>query len=232
MKKNRQTKSLNLSNSRWLAYAAAGAATTLGGAQSAEAEIHYSGVINAKFHYEGGSRQFPILHSARLRFLFYTYSWFFSVKDAMVSNNFCGSISRHGARYVSRLHEGAVISSCAFLPGSGNQALLLNSYADGQFAKGGFGFIGFRFNNGAGVQYGWARSRSKGNGTSDFMLVDYAWADPGESITAGQTSLAGDMVDAVTESGSVGLLALGAAGLVAWRKRRSRTAGPDSSSNA
>src|SRR2546423_3283988 len=101
MKKLRQNKSSLVSNSRWLAYAAAGAATSLGGAQSAEAEIHYSGVINRQFHYEGGSRQFPILHSARLRFAFYTYSWVFSVKDAMVSNNFCGSISRHGGKYVS-----------------------------------------------------------------------------------------------------------------------------------
>jgi hypothetical protein len=221
MKKPCQNNNPLLSNSRWLAYAAAGAATSLGGAPSAEAEIHYSGVINRHFHYEGGSRQFPIYHSARLRFAFYTYSWFFSVKDAMVSNNFCGSTSRHGAKYVSRLHEGAVISNCPFLPGSGNQALLLNSYGFGQFAKGGIGFIGFRFNNGAGVQYGWARLRSKGGGgTSDFMLVDYAWADPGESITAGQTGSNDTRADTVPDQGSLGLLALGSAGLIAWRKRR------------
>jgi hypothetical protein len=50
--------------------------------------------------------------------------------------------------------------------------------------------------------------------------VDYAWGDPGDRIKTGQKSSAGNMVDAVTESGSVGLLALGAAGLIAWRKRR------------
>lgn len=220
MKTKGETKSLNLSNSRWIAYAAAGAATSLGGAQSAEAEIHYSGVINRQFHYEGGLREFPILHSARLRFQFYTYSWSFSIRGAMVSNNFCGSISRFDRRYVSRLSEGAVISNCPFLPGSGSHAFLLNSYCGGQFAKGGFGFIGFRFNNGAGVQYGWARLRSKGHCFSDFMLVDYAWADPGESITAGQTSSVGNQVEAIPDQGSLGLLALGGAGLIAWRKRR------------
>jgi hypothetical protein len=36
MKKSRQNKSSSVSNSRWLAYAAAGAATTLAGAHSAE----------------------------------------------------------------------------------------------------------------------------------------------------------------------------------------------------
>jgi hypothetical protein len=39
-----------LSNSRWLAYAAAGTATAIGSATTAEAEIHYSGVINLKLN--------------------------------------------------------------------------------------------------------------------------------------------------------------------------------------
>jgi hypothetical protein len=54
----------------------------------------------------------------------------------------------------------------------------------------------------------------------DLPWWDYAWGDPGDTIRTGQISSAGDMVDTVTESGSVGLLALGAAGLIAWRKRR------------
>jgi hypothetical protein len=62
-------------------------------------------------------------------------------------------------------------------------------------------------------------------------LVDYAWGDPGDTIRTGQTSSSGDMVDAVTESGSVGLLAIGAAGLVAWRKRRGKRANKRSHSD-
>ena len=52
----------------------------------------------------------------------------------------------------------------------------------------------------------------------DFMLVDYAYADPGEPIRAGQTS----SNETVPDESSLGWLAVGAAGLLAWRKRRSR----------
>src|SRR4029450_6206240 len=51
MKRNR-TRSREpavIPNSRWLAYATAGAASTLACASSAEAEIHYSGRVNHDF---------------------------------------------------------------------------------------------------------------------------------------------------------------------------------------
>src|SRR5215471_7272759 len=47
--RNRQYRSLNVSNSRWMAYAAASLATASGGAISAEGAIHYSGPVNFKF---------------------------------------------------------------------------------------------------------------------------------------------------------------------------------------
>jgi len=96
-----------------------------------------------------------------------------------------------------------------------------SSFGHAQWTRGGYGYIGFRFNNGAGVQYGWARIRMTGYGrVSAFKLVDYAYADPGESIKAGQTS----SDEHAPDQGSLGWLALGAVGLLAWRKSRSRTA--------
>ncbi|PYK39506.1 MAG: hypothetical protein DME60_09710 [Verrucomicrobia bacterium] len=219
MKRLRQNTSPLLSNSRWLAYAAAGAATSLGGAQSAEAEIHYSGVINDHVRDRGFV---PLDHNARLRFNEYnTYQATFTIDGAAVSNAFCGYEGRFGTNYVSRLSQGAVISNCHFLSPPGS-FLVLAPYSGGPFFEKGIGFIGVRFNNGAGVQYGWARLRMPGPPYFDmrFSLMDYAWGDPGDQIRAGQTSLAGDMVDAVPDSGSLGLLALGGAGLMAWRKRR------------
>ena len=55
------------------------------------------------------------------------------------------------------------------------------------------------------------------NGQHDnaFKVLDYAYADPGEPIQAGQTS-----DEPVTGMDSLGLLAAGAAGLAAWRKSR------------
>ena len=86
----------------------------------------------------------------------------------------------------------------------------------------GYGFIGFRFNNGAGVQYGWARIKMLGVPHYDFALLDYAYADPGERLRAGQTSEDTLSDEQSPDQGSLGGLALGAAGLLAWRKSRSR----------
>jgi hypothetical protein len=228
MKRSRQKKSLTLSNSRWLAYAAAGAASSLGAAQSAEAEIHYSGLINANV---GGGVHYlhlgiPLGRNARLNFDEFTYQLVFGIEGAAVSNSFCGySTLRFGSVYVSRLHQGAAISKCDFFPHAATM-LILAPYSGRAFFSKGIGYIGFRFNNGDGMQYGWIRVKMPGPDYFEarFQLVDYAWGDPGDRIKAGQTSAAGEQVEAVPDQGSLGLLALGGAGLMAWRQRRRTTA--------
>jgi hypothetical protein len=63
--------------------------------------------------------------------------------------------------------------------------------------------------------------KQKGNG---FKMIDYAYADVGEPIFAGQRSSDEQAPDQVVEQNSLGWLALGAAGLAALRKSRSRSA--------
>lgn len=226
MKRNRQKNSLTISHSRWLAYATAGIATTLGGAHSAEAEIHYSGALNVPLqnHHRRTHfvpRDFPLSQGVQLHFSRWSYARFVSVNGAAVSNRLCQYYSsRFGsALYVSRLAQGDVISNCDF-DSTDKKGVLFQSYGyTGKFAWPGIGFIPFRFNNGAGMQYGWARIYRIRSDTS-MVLVDYAWGDPGDRIKAGQTSSSGDRSEAVTGQGSLGLLALGGAGLAAWRKRR------------
>jgi hypothetical protein len=87
-------------------------------------------------------------------------------------------------------------------------------FENSQWLDAGIGFAGFRFDNGSGPQYGWARIDMDGAPGNSFTLVDFAWADVGDSITAGQ----------VPEPGSLALLALGGAGLLAWRTRRAKAA--------
>jgi hypothetical protein len=54
MKKFRRIRPTSRADSRWLSDVAAGARTALGAAPSAEAGIHYSGIIYAKFNFPGG----------------------------------------------------------------------------------------------------------------------------------------------------------------------------------
>ena len=94
-------------------------------------------------------------------------------------------------------------------------------------------YAGFRFNTGAGMQYGWVRIRWGGCSFNGYVLRDYAWGDPGDQIKAGQKKLHKNEPQAAPQAvkepavaphgdsqGSLGLLALGAVGLQAWRRSR------------
>ncbi|HEX5033559.1 MAG TPA: hypothetical protein VFW62_03695, partial [bacterium] len=87
----------------------------------------------------------------------------------------------------------------------------------GQFFLAGTGFIGFKFDLGHGVQYGWARIKKGPYPENQYEVVDYAYADPGEPIAAGQRSSAEAQIPG---QGGLAILALGAAGLMAWRRQR------------
>ena len=60
MKKLRRTNLVLLRNSRWVAYTSAGAATALAGIASAEAAIHYSGMVDRRFDASAGFSYLPL----------------------------------------------------------------------------------------------------------------------------------------------------------------------------
>ncbi|HEY2712019.1 MAG TPA: hypothetical protein VGI60_05845 [Chthoniobacterales bacterium] len=231
MKKRRLRKSLTISKSRWLSYATAGAATALGAASSTEAEIHYSGEVRSNIFPDFlHSFRFNVDHAARLVFRYSSYSLLFSVASAAVSGQFRGYRTRHGFTYiVSRLAPGIPVSQGSFVGTTQDPfGFFISSY----FVKGPWnpygpraGFVGFRFDNGSGQQYGWMRLLVRHGGPFDFgaILVDYAWGDPGDRILTGQKSSSGEMVNAVPVGGSLGLLALGGTGLDEWRKERAKS---------
>ncbi len=81
------------------------------------------------------------------------------------------------------------------------------------------GIIGFKFNAGNGPQFGWARILGPdAYHHYRYEIKEYAWADPGERIVAGQRS--STELGSVSENGSLGLLAFGAQGLDTWRAQR------------
>ena len=237
MKPNRagSRKSAVIINSRWLAYATAGAASAFSSANSAEATIHYSGIINrlfsgrqsASFQLDQPGDFIRLTHKLQFSSFGYGGTALFGVVGQAGASfagfyNTCAGFPRVAS--VSNLDRGQLISSRPFVPGQ--SGLLAGAgYSDcdggyGQFDGQGIGFIGFKFNNGSGDQYGWARIQTRREFKHNFKLLDYAYGDVGDRIGAGQKS----SNEMVMDKGSLGWLALGAVGLLAWRKSRSRAA--------
>ena len=226
-----------ITNSRWLAYATAGAASAFGSAQSAEGTIHYSGLINQKIG--GTTATFPLdpLGGA-LAFRHQAYynssnyaggSAFFNV-FALAGGSCRGGFVLCPYTHVASalpLSPGQAASRGPFVPDGGLLAGFHTNHSlcgwgeRGQFRRGA-GFIGFKFNNGSGDQYGWARIRSQGPPSNKFILIDYAYGDIGDRVRAGQKSNSD-----TPALESLGGLALGAAGLIALRKQRALVAQPE-----
>jgi PEP-CTERM motif len=223
---SRRSKKLSLTNSRWAAYATAGAATAISGINTAEAVIHYSGPINQSFNAPPGSSTgatFALAPGASFVPVHLATS---SGAEGIALIGFRGAVSAAfngvtgGYAYVSRLGAGEnptahpfINSAGGFVPGYGTLAFR-GGYGGDQWLAAGEGYVGFRFDTGSGVQYGWVHLNMNGSPLNSFSLVDFAWADPGENIVTGQ----------IPEPGSIALLALGAVGLVVWRKQRAKAA--------
>ena len=168
--KSLHRKAASIAKGRWAAYATAGAASAFTCANSAEATIHYSGRIGEFFaSFEDKGARFQLDQpgdSIRLR-----HDLAFNGTASYGGDAYFGILGRAGAAVagfynpcpsahivsVSKLNRGQFISRRPFL--ARNSGLLAAEFTDcvGQFDPGDVGFIGFKFNNGSGDQYGWVR---------------------------------------------------------------------------
>lgn len=244
MKTNRCTRQASkLPHLRWTSYAIAAGATAAGAMPTAEAEIHYSGPIDYKFykHSTFKTYTFPLSNGAHLigainnvRSLGFDYAYF-GVDNAKVSNSLRGPGSLSGFFQLAALPGKSVVSDGNFFPTPFYRFALMQSLdcINPYWQDRGTYYVGFRFNTGAGPQYGWVRIRWSGCNHNHFVVKDYAWGDVGDQIKTGQRRLNNDETQVAPKAaksadaappadslGSLGLLALGKVGLQAWRAKR------------
>jgi hypothetical protein len=224
--RNHERKIGSITPGRWTAYAAAGAASALTCANSAEAEIHYSGHVFIKLT-GNAQASLPLSNGASLVFeniyggSYFVQDFHFLMKG-VISGSARGYFHSFDRAFLSNLRSRENVSAGEFLSVAGNPSYgVLFTSLYGRFAPNARGFVGFRFNIGNGTQYGWARIQTKldSHDRARDIILDYAWGDVGDAILTGQKQSL-QPANANSVPGSLDLLAFGSQGLDAWRAQR------------
>ncbi len=212
---------------RWLSYAAAGAATAFAASNDAEAGILYSGPINLSLTPGVGVGLGPANVHPFHTLAAGTHTLFDIANVSNHSNHVgadwmkvvAGSASRGFkavqsiSLYIQNLPINAQLVGGGFIQTNGF-AYIAPGGGGAYFGSAGTGFIGFRFKTGGNLEYGWARVTMGGGPSNHITLDDYAYTT-GTTPTSFKTG-------AVPEPASLGLLAVGAVGLLAFRAAKKR----------
>src|SRR5215831_4479427 len=159
------SKPASISYSRWAAYATAGAATALASVPHAEAEIHYSGLVNHNFAH--GPFAGPLDPGVTLDLNVGTGTWvgggsfsFGAINIRGPSNSTLGAFVGYAGLFayfwLSELPRGAFLpaqgfgNSCRWSSSCSCQVCYGAQFGSEAFRDPGTGFVGFVFNHGGG----------------------------------------------------------------------------------
>ena len=220
MKRNTRKQGVvaRVSKSRWTA---AGAASAVAHATGAEGMIH-DFAVGTTYDAPPGSRvgqAFPLAGSVAFGISQNrTETTLGAIKfgipngvSARVNGFTAASAKGNTYVFVARPTANVNIATQPFAKSRGGSLAFGAGDTHSQWKSPGQGYIGFECNTGAGAQYGWVGITTKGTaGDNVFTINSHACGDVGDVVLAGE----------VPEPGALALLAVGGAGILARRKRR------------
>lgn len=157
--------------------------------------------------------------SAEVQFYVSSYNANLYLQNALNSFGFVGAADNNDLRNLALLPSPETVSVSRVFFNAAHIAYGSDFQDAAGFISGQEGYIGFRYKSAVTdtILYGWASVTITPGFSGSFTINEWAYDASGASIQVGQTSAIPEPANVAV---GLGALALGAAGLMRWRKRK------------